>query len=76
MGTVHWGYHMHGRPLLTHCPVGSFFCTGSAKQANLVTLVSWYHMCWSLTAAASIPRSIHQQAMMVMSLDAKRSLNR
>ena len=31
---------MHGWPLLTHWPVGSFFCTGNVKYANLVKLVS------------------------------------
>ena len=45
------------------------------KYANLVTLVSWNQTCWSLAAAASIPRSIHQQAMRVMSRAAKVSVN-
>ena len=49
----------------------SFFCTGSVKY----TLDSWNQACWSLAAAASMPRSIHQQAMMVMSLAAKVSVN-
>ena len=52
----------------------SFFCTGKVKYANLVTLDSWNHTCWSLAAAASMPRSVHH-AMMVMSRAEKVSVN-
>ena len=66
---------VHGCPRVTQSPVGSFFCTGRVKYTNLVMLVSWNQMCWKRAAAASIPLSIHQHAIKVMSRAANRSLN-
>ena len=66
---------VHGCPRVTQSPVGSFFCTGRVKYTNLVMLVSWNQTCWKRAAAASIPLSIHQHAIKVMSRAANRSLN-
>ena len=54
-------------PRLTHMPVVSFFCIGNVKNVVVARAVRCLHTWCIFAAAASMPRSSHQQQIVVMS---------
>ena len=57
--------HVHGRDRVMHIPTVSVLWQGSVKNANLPKAVVSNQTWENRAAATSMPRSIHQQQMMV-----------
>ena len=70
MGLVCCLSHMQLCPLLTHIPVMSFFWMGKVKNVVFAKAVVCLHTCDMCAAAASMPRSSHQQQIVEISLAA------